>query len=86
MASFLGSPSRMKNPESKAARITIFFLPFAGQAGTQDASKVVEHPAVKTTEPWETKIGAPGWLAGVNGDFLYRVSMSGAELSLGINF
>jgi hypothetical protein len=47
---------------------TLFSLPLAGQAGTEDESKVVEQPPVKTTEPWEIRVSGPGWLAGLNGD------------------
>ena len=35
--------------------------------GKQEEAKVVEQPSVKTTEPWEIKVGGPGWLAGVSG-------------------
>ena len=35
--------------------------------GKQEEAKVVEQPSTKTTEPWEIKVGGPGWLAGVSG-------------------
>ncbi len=35
--------------------------------GKQEEAKVVEQPSVNTTEPWEIKVGGPGWLAGVSG-------------------
>jgi hypothetical protein len=35
--------------------------------GKQAEAKVVEQPSVKTTEPWEIKVGGPGWLANVSG-------------------
>jgi hypothetical protein len=48
----------------KLSVVPIFFLPLiAGWAGTQEESKVVEQPPVKTTEPWEITVGGPGWLA-----------------------
>src|SRR6516164_6772929 len=36
-------------------------------SGKQTASKLVEQPPEKTTEPWIITVGAPGWLAGVSG-------------------
>ena len=52
----------------KLSVVPIFFLPLiAGWAGTQEESKVVEQPPVKTTEPWQITVGGPGWLAGVSG-------------------
>jgi hypothetical protein len=35
--------------------------------GKQVEAKVVEQPSTKTTEPWEIKVGGPGWLANVSG-------------------
>jgi hypothetical protein len=56
------------NPLAKLSIIPIVFLPLvAGRAGTQEESKVVEQPSVKTTEPWKITIGAPAWLTGVTG-------------------
>ena len=52
----------------KLSVVPIFFFPLiAGWAGTQEESKVVEQPPVKTTEPWQITVGGPGWLAGVSG-------------------
>src|SRR5262249_9207881 len=39
----------------------------AQSSGKQAASKVVEQPPTKTTEPWTITVGAPGWLANVSG-------------------
>src|SRR5271166_5698057 len=52
----------------KLSVVPIFFLPLiAGWAGTQEESKVVEQPSVKTTEPWQITVDGPGWLAGFSG-------------------
>ena len=52
----------------KLSVVPIFFLLLiAGWAGTQEESKVLEQPPVKTTEPWQITVGGPGWLAGVSG-------------------
>jgi len=57
----------------KLSVVPIFFLPLiAGWAGTQEESKVVEQPSVKTTEPWQITVGGPGWLAGVSGTTGFR--------------
>jgi outer membrane autotransporter protein len=40
--------------------------------GKEEEAKVVEAPAVQTTEPWEITIGGPGWLAGVSGHTGFR--------------
>jgi hypothetical protein len=39
----------------------------AQSSGKQTASKLVEQPPEKTTEPWIITVGAPGWLANVSG-------------------
>ena len=53
---------------AKLSVVPIFFLPLiSGWAGTQEESKMVEQPSVKTTEPWQITVGGPGWLAGVSG-------------------
>jgi len=52
----------------KLSVVPIYFLPLiAGWAGTQEESKVVEQPSVKTTEPWQITVDGPGWLAGFSG-------------------
>src|SRR6516165_9218299 len=35
--------------------------------GKQTEGKVTEQPPAQTTEPWEIRVGAPGWLANVSG-------------------
>jgi hypothetical protein len=45
----------------------LFMIAIPAWAGTQEESKVVEQPPVKTTEPWEINVGGPGWLASVSG-------------------
>jgi hypothetical protein len=40
--------------------------------GKQAEAKMVEPPMVKTTQPWQITIGAPGWLAGVSGHTGFR--------------
>jgi hypothetical protein len=35
--------------------------------GKQTEGKVIEQPPAQTTEPWEIKVSAPGWLANVSG-------------------
>jgi hypothetical protein len=52
----------------KLGVVAIFFFPFiAGRAGTPEKATVAEQPPVQTTEPWEIKVAAPGWLANVSG-------------------
>jgi hypothetical protein len=46
---------------------TLFIIAIPAWAGTQEESKVVEQPPVKTAEPWEINVGGPGWLAGASG-------------------
>jgi hypothetical protein len=56
------------NISVKLSVVAIFFFSLiAGQADTPEKETVVEQPSVKTTEPWEIKVGAPGWLANVSG-------------------
>jgi hypothetical protein len=56
------------NISVKLSVVAIFFFSLiAGQAGTPEKETVVEQPSVKTTEPWEIKVDAPGWLANVSG-------------------
>jgi hypothetical protein len=45
----------------------LFMIAIPAWAGTQEESKVVEQPPVKTAEPWEINVGGPGWLASVSG-------------------
>jgi hypothetical protein len=62
----------------------IFFLPLiSGWAGTQEESKVVEQPSVKTTEPWQITVGGPGWLAGVSGTTGFHGVNSNINVSVG---
>jgi hypothetical protein len=59
--------------------VPIFFLPLiAGLAGTQQEAKVVEKPSVKTTEPWQITVR--------DTNFLYQLSLHGAQITVGINF
>jgi hypothetical protein len=62
----------------KFSLVPIFFLPLISaevaaqqssepSPGKQTEGKVIEQPATQTTEPWEIKVGAPGWLANVSG-------------------
>ena len=53
---------------SSALMLAAFFL-FAGTGGGRggEDEKLVQAPPVKTTEPWEIKVGGPGWLANVSG-------------------
>jgi len=52
----------------KLGVVAIFFFPFiAGRAGTPEKATVAEQPPAQTTEPWEIKVSAPGWLANVSG-------------------
>jgi hypothetical protein len=52
----------------KLVVFTILLLPVVGQAGTEEESKVVEQPSVRTIEPWQIIVGAPAWLTFLNGD------------------
>jgi hypothetical protein len=53
---------------AKLSVVPIFFLLLIrGWAGTQDETKAVSQPPVKTTEPWEITVAGPGWLAGFSG-------------------
>jgi len=68
----------------KLSVVTIFFLlPIAGWAGTQEEAKVVEQPSVKTTEPWQIRVGGPGWLAGVSGTTGFHGINSNINVSVG---
>src|SRR4029077_4007638 len=52
----------------KPEEATMVEQPLVKQLGGKQAeAKVVEQPSVKTTEPWEIKVGGPGWLANVSG-------------------
>src|SRR6516165_3015212 len=52
----------------KLGVVAIFFFPFiAARAGTPEKATVAEQPPAQTTEPWEIKVSAPGWLANVSG-------------------
>ena len=52
----------------KLGVVAIFLFPFiAGRAGTPEKATVAEQPPAQTTEPWEIKVSAPGWLANVSG-------------------
>jgi hypothetical protein len=64
--------------------ISIFFLPPSlGWAGTQEEAKVIEQPAVKTTDPWEITVGGPGWLAGVSGTTGFHGVNSNVDVGIG---
>jgi hypothetical protein len=68
----------------KLSVVTIFFLPLiAGWAGTPEEAKVVEQPSVKTTEPWQIRVGGPGWLAGVSGTTGFHGINSNINVSVG---
>jgi hypothetical protein len=68
----------------KLSVVPIFFLPLiAGWAGTQEESKVVKQPPVKTTEPWQITLGGPGWLAGVSGTTGFHGVNSNINVSVG---
>jgi hypothetical protein len=68
----------------KLSVVPIFFLPLiVGWAGTQEESKVVEQPSVKTTEPWQITIGGPGWLAGVSGTTGFHGINSNVDVGVG---
>jgi hypothetical protein len=84
----------------KLSLVSIFFLPAnAGWAGTQQESVAIEQPPAKTTEPWQITVGGP-WLAGVSGttgfhgtnsnvrdtNFLYQLSLHGAQITVGLKF
>jgi len=69
---------------AKLGIVPIFFVPLiAGWAGTQQESKVVEQPSVKTTEPWQITVGGPGWLAGVSGTTGFHGINSNINVSVG---
>jgi hypothetical protein len=68
----------------KLSIVPIFFLPLiAGWAGTQEESKLVEQPPVKTAEPWQITVGGPGWLAGVSGTTGFHGINSNINVSVG---
>jgi len=57
----------------KLSIVPIFFVPLiAGWAGTNEETKMVEQPSVKTTEPWQITVDGPGWLAGFSGHTGFR--------------
>jgi outer membrane autotransporter protein len=41
--------------------------PSKPSTGKQTEGKVIEQPAAKPAEPWEIKVGGPGWLANTSG-------------------
>jgi len=51
----------------KSEEATMVERPLAKQLAGKEEAKVVELPPAKTTEPWQITVGAPGWLANVNG-------------------
>jgi hypothetical protein len=51
----------------KPEEATAVERPLAKQLAGKEEAKVIEQPSAKTTEPWEIKVGGPGWLAGVSG-------------------
>ena len=62
----------------KLSVVPIFFLPLISaevaaqqssepSSGKQTEGKTTGQPPVQTTEPWEIKVSAPGWLANVSG-------------------
>jgi outer membrane autotransporter protein len=51
----------------KPEEATAVERPLAKQLTGKEEAKTVEQPPAKTTEPWEIKVGGPGWLAGVSG-------------------
>jgi hypothetical protein len=56
------------NISVKLSVVAIFFSSLiAGRAGTPEKETVAEQPPAQTTEPWEIKVSAPGWLANVSG-------------------
>ena len=67
----------------KLSVVPIFFLPLiAGWAGTQEESKVVEQPAVKTTEPWQITVGLVIFYQDFRDDnFLYQLSLHGEQIN-----
>jgi hypothetical protein len=78
------APSLNRNLLVKLSVLPIFFLPLiAGWAGTQEESKAVEQPSVKTTEPWKITIGAPGWLARVSGTTGFHGINSNVDVGVG---
>ena len=54
--------------KSSALMLAAFFL-LAGTGGVRggEDEKLVQAPPVKATEPWEIKVGGPGWLANASG-------------------
>jgi hypothetical protein len=76
---------------SSALTLAAFFL-LAGTGGVRggEDEKLVQAPPVKTTEPWEIKVGGPGWLANVSGitgfhGFNQRISVDVGQLLRHIN-
>jgi len=51
----------------KPEEATAVERPLAKQLAGKEEAKVIEQPSTKTTEPWEIKVGGPGWLVGVSG-------------------
>ena len=62
----------------KLSVVPIFFLPLISaevaaqqssepSSGKQTEGKTTGQPPVQTTEPWEIRVGAPGWLPNVSG-------------------
>jgi hypothetical protein len=69
----------------KLGVIPMFFLSLiSGWAGTSDEAKMsIEQPSAKTTEPWQIKVGGPGWLAGVSGTTGFHGINSNVTVGIG---